>query len=156
MLPRRHPPLRGLTFVVHHDTVARLRAVPAGAQLGVVSTFAEFLPTMLQGVCAHVRSQKPPICAVLSDVERVNAVLAAADVVVHASGSEAVASHVHPAVPVIEYLHMPDQSAVEALRPLIDRLAIASDGMSFSSDEEPTPPEREPVVQAAFRNEEPA
>ena len=137
MLPRRHPPVRGLTFVVHRDTIARLQAIPATAQLGVISTFAEFLPTMLQGVTAHARPTKAPNCAVFSDVERVSAVLAASDVVVYASGSESVLSHIPGAVPAIEYLHMPEQSAVEALRPLLERLSLSSDRLSREHGYEP-------------------
>ncbi len=126
MLPHRHPPLRGLTFVVHRETISRLKALAGEIQLGLISTFAEFLPTMLQGVTAYVGCTKPPICAVLSDVERVNTVLASADAVVYASGSEAIVSHVPRGIPLIEYLHMPEQSAVDALRPLLERLSITS------------------------------
>ena len=125
LLSRRHPPIRSLTFVAHPETVRRLQALPADLQLGVVSTFAEFLPTMLSGVMAHASPSKAPLCAVLSDGERVNGVLAQADAVVYASGSEAIRAHVSRAMPVIEYLHAPEPASVEAVRPLLERLSPA-------------------------------
>lgn len=123
LLSPRHPPLRGLTFVVHPETIDRLRALSAGTRLGVISTFAEFLPTMLSGVTAHAPHAEPPLCAVLSDVERVGAVLARAEAVVYASGSEAVVAHISRAVPVIEYLHTPEPASVDAIRPLLARVS---------------------------------
>jgi hypothetical protein len=123
LLAPRHPPLRGLTFVLHPDTIAQLQILPAGIRLGVISTFAEFLPTMLQGVIAHTLLTEPPLCAVLSDMERVGAVLAQAEAVVYASGSEALLAHVSRAVPVIEYLHTPEPASVEAIRPLLARVS---------------------------------
>lgn len=123
LLHAQHPPVRGLTFVAHHETVRRLRALPHDVLLGVVSTFAEFLPTMLQNVIDYTAPTRPPLCAVLSDVERVRAVLAQAGAVIFASGSEAVVASVPRGIPVIEYLHTPEPSSVEAVRPLLERLS---------------------------------
>ncbi|MDB5077965.1 MAG: hypothetical protein JWO42_4144 [Chloroflexi bacterium] len=128
MLPRKHPPLRGLTFVAHPETVRQLQALPENLQLGVISTFAEFLPTMLRGITTYARLSQGPQCAVLSDVDRVNAVLAQADAVVYATGSGSVVNHVRHSVPVIEYLHAPEPSSVAALRPLLEHLTVSRSG----------------------------
>jgi hypothetical protein len=128
LLPQKHPPLRGLTFVAHSDTVRQLQALPADLQLGVVSTFAEFLPTMLRGITMYTASSKSPLCAVLSDVDRVNAVLAEADAVVYATGSGTIVKHIARSVPVIEYLHTPAPSSVSALRPLLEQLMVLRSG----------------------------
>jgi len=125
LLAQSHPPVHGLTFVAHPETVARLQALPVGAALGVVSTFAEFLPTMLQGIARYATLAQPPLCAVLSDTERVDAVVRQADAVIYATGSEAIASRVSSAVPVIEYLHTPEPSSVRAALPLLGELALA-------------------------------
>ncbi len=114
-----HPPIQGLSFIAHPTTVARLRALPGETCLGLVSTFAEFLPTMLQGVTACVQPRQAPLCATLSDVERLPLVLARADVVVYASGSEEVLANLAARTRAIEYLHTPEPSTVEALRPLL-------------------------------------
>jgi len=119
LLGPAHPPIQGLSFIAHPITVGRLRALADDLQLGLVSTFAEFLPTMLQGVTACVQSRRAPLCTALADVERLSAVLARADVVVYASGSEDVLTAVDGRIQAIEYLHTPESSTVEALRPLL-------------------------------------
>jgi DNA-binding transcriptional regulator YhcF (GntR family) len=120
-----HPPVRGLTFVAHPETIERLSALPGGLQIGVVTTFAEFLPTLLQGIGACMPLDRPPLCAVLSDLERVRWLLSEADVIVFASGSEAVLAEIPRAKPTIEYLHTPEPSSVAALRPQLAGLATA-------------------------------
>jgi len=119
LLGPAHPPVQGLSFIAHPITVGRLRALSGELQLGLVSTFAEFLPTMLQGVTACVQSYRAPLCTALSDGERLSAVLARADVIVYASGSEEVLAAVDRRIHAIEYLHTPEPSTVEALRPLL-------------------------------------
>jgi len=117
-----HPPVQGLAFAAHAATIARLEALPAGVRLGLVSTFADFLPTMLQGVEAHTKTQGRPVCMVLSDVENLELVLTQADVVVYASGSEAIVGRLRAGVMAIEYLHTPEPSTIESLRPLLARI----------------------------------
>lgn len=123
LLGATHPRVRGLTFVAHPETVARLRTLPCQLQLGVVTTFAEFLPTMLQGIAACLRLDRPPLCAVLADAERVRAVLAEADAIIFASGSEAILAEIPHGKQAIEYLHTPEPSGVSALRPVLAQLS---------------------------------
>jgi DNA-binding transcriptional regulator YhcF (GntR family) len=128
LLPAPHPPVRALTFTMREQTVQQLEALPEGLQLGVVSTFGEFLHTMLSGISTHITLTKPPICAVLADTQRVNAVLAQADAIIYATGSEAIVPLVERGKPVIEYLHTPDPASVRDLRPIIERVAAAHGG----------------------------
>lgn len=120
-----HPPVRVLTFVAHPDTVRQLQALPGDLVLGVVTTFAEFLPTMLQGISECVTLKHTPLCAVLSDAARVHGVLAQAGAIIFASGSEEVLAAVPRGKPVIEYLHTPEPSSVEAVRSLLEQLAVS-------------------------------
>ncbi len=136
VLPRQHPPVLGLTFVVHQGTVKRMQDLPRGRRLGLISTFSEFMPTMLQGVIAHAAPEQPPLCAVLSDVERVNAVLSTAEAIIYASGSETIVLHVSPDVPAIEYLHAPEPASVAALRPLLERLSTSANEEAGRADVE--------------------
>jgi DNA-binding transcriptional regulator YhcF (GntR family) len=78
---------------------------------------------MLQGIAGCMVLERPPLWAVLSDTERVRAVLAQADAVVYARGSEAIRADVPEGKPAIEYLHTPQPSSVEAVRPRIARLS---------------------------------
>jgi DNA-binding transcriptional regulator YhcF (GntR family) len=128
LLPPEHGPVRGLTFLAHPETVRHLSGLPADLRLGVVCTFAEFLPTMLHGISTYGTLSSPPLCAVLSDVERVNDVLERADAVVYATGSETVVAHIPRSIEAFEYLHAPEPSCVAALRPLIDRLMVSRNG----------------------------
>ncbi len=114
-----HPPVQGLSFIAHPTTVARLRALSGDLHLGLVSTFAEFLPTMLQGVTACVQPRHTPLCTTLSDGERLSLVLARSDVIIYASGSEEVLAALAAHIQAIEYLHTPERSTVEDLRPLL-------------------------------------
>jgi len=77
---------------------------------------------MLHGISTFSSLTKPPLCAVLSDVERVNTVLAASQVIHLRTGSEAVAAHIPRAMEAFEYLHAPEPSSVAAIRPLLDSL----------------------------------
>lgn len=123
LLGAEAPLVRSLTFVARPETVARLRALPRDARLGVVSTFAEFLPTMLHGIAAYAALDRPPLSAVLADRERVCAMLDRAGAVVYATGSEAILSALRPDVAAIEYLHTPERSSVESVRPLLERFS---------------------------------
>lgn len=123
LLGSGHPPVCGLTFTAHPDTVARLRALPRELILGVVSTFAEFLPTMVRGVTTYAQLDHAPLCAVLGDTEQVRCVLDHADAIVFASGSEAILARTVRDVPAIEYLHTPEPASVVAVLPLLQRLA---------------------------------
>lgn len=117
-----HPPVQGLSFVVHPATVAQLGMLSSTVRLGLVSTFADFLPTMLQGVTAWACSTHVPLCTALSDAAHLAVVLAESDVVVYSSGSEEVLARLPPGIHAIEYLHTPEVLSVEALRPLLARI----------------------------------
>lgn len=117
------PIVRSLTFVAHAETIARLRALPRDVRLGVVSTIAEFLPTMLHGIARHAALDGPPLSAVLSDQERVRCIVDNAGAIVYATGSEAILAALRPGTPAFEYLHTPERSSVEAVRPLLERLS---------------------------------
>lgn len=117
------PSIHALAFVAHPATVRRLRALPRGLKLGVISLFAEFLPTMAQGMTECVSIEEPLLCAVLSDTARVQSVALQADAIVYASGAAGILAHVPPGTPAIEYLHTPEPSSVAAVRPLLERVA---------------------------------
>jgi citrate lyase beta subunit len=99
-----------------------LQALSPNLRLGVISTFAEFLPTMLQGVIDCIAPIQAPLCAVFSDRERVRTMLAQAEAVIYASGSDGVVASVPRGIPAIEYLHAPEPSSVVEVRLLLERL----------------------------------
>ena len=116
-------PVHSLAFVAHPDTVARLRALPSGVRLGVITTFPEFLPTMLRGIAQHLALNQPPLSAVLTDTQRVRRMLSDVGAVVYASGSESIRAILPRGVPAFEYRHTPEPSSVDSLRQLLERIA---------------------------------
>jgi len=116
------PPVCGLPFVVHPETVNRLRRLSPAATIGLITTFGEFLPTMLHGVLEIVHPIRQPLCAAIGDDPRVATLLREAEAIIYASGSEAALARVPEGIPTIEYLHTPDRSSVAALRPLLERI----------------------------------
>lgn len=123
-----HPPVQRLSFVAHPETIACLRALPHDIQLGAVSTFAEFVPTMLSGIVEYTGTAQPPLCAVLGDGAATHGVVTRAAVVIYASGSEAVLADLPHTTPAIEYLHTPEPSSIEPVRTLLARL-FSGDGV---------------------------
>jgi len=117
-----HPPVLRLSFVAHPETLARLRSLPPTARLGIVSTFAEFVPTMLAGIREHSGNLCTPLCAVLDDSAQARLVVKNAAVVIYASGSEAVLADLPPSTIAIEYLHTPEPAGMEPVRALLERL----------------------------------
>lgn len=113
-------------FILSEVARERFLGLTPGSRLAVVSTFPEFLSTMLQGIeCYHQFSTEPQ-CAVIDDVVTLRKALRQAEAVIYATGSEAVLDMIPPEVEAIEYLHAPDPVSVERLRPLI----VALDGAS--------------------------
>jgi DNA-binding transcriptional regulator YhcF (GntR family) len=123
LLQPPHPPVHSLAFVARQHTVEQLQRLDPDLQLGLITTFDAFLPTMLQGVIAHVAPRQAPLCAVLADTHRVQQVLARAGAIVYASGSEAILTRLPPGMAAVEYLHAPEAASVAAVRPLLARFA---------------------------------
>lgn len=117
-----HPPVLRLSFVAHPGTVARLGALPPTARLGIISTFAEFVPTMLAGIREYSGYPGTPLCAVLDDPVLARSVVMNASVLVYASGSEAALADLPPSTAAIEYLHTPEPASIEPVRALLERL----------------------------------
>ncbi len=117
-----HPPVQRLSFIAHPETIASLAALPLEARLGVVSTVAEFVPTMLGGIIEYTGNSHPPLRAVLGDGVATHAVVTGASVVIYASGCEAVLADLPPSIPALEYLHTPEPSSIESVRLLLARL----------------------------------
>lgn len=130
LLGPAHPPVRSLAFVPHPETVRRLQALPRGISLGIISTFAEFLPTMLHGIGDCIPLERAPLCAVLADEKRVGAILRSADAIIFASGSEAILGRVPRDKPALEYLHTPEPSSVYEVRRHLVRLPVIAGRMN--------------------------
>lgn len=101
-------------FIPSEETRRALASIEPMAKVVLVARFSEFLPIMKVGVrrfAPHVAQVE----AVRLDQEDFAAVLAQADVVVFASGTEMVLPSIRPGTPTVEYKHSPDPADVERL-----------------------------------------
>ena len=120
-LLRRVQPLTSVNFLPASEVCAALAALAPKTRLGIVATFPEFLPTMKHGVVSHAPGAEVRGGTLHSpDLPEV---LAWSEVVVYATGSEAVATSAPRYVVTLEYRHTPEPHSVETkLLPLIETL----------------------------------
>jgi hypothetical protein len=103
-----------IRFIPSEDTRRALASIASLAKVVLVARFSEFLPIMKVGVrrfAPHVTD----VVAIRLDQEDFATILAEADVVVFASGTDMVLADVGPGVPTIEYKHNPDPADIERL-----------------------------------------
>jgi DNA-binding transcriptional regulator YhcF (GntR family) len=111
-----------IAFIPSEETRKELAALDSLARVAVISRFPDFLPIMKAGVqrfAPHVTQ----LTGATLETPELDQLLAAADVVVFASGAEAVIAKLQTGVPAIEYRHAPDTAEIErVLVPLIKAL----------------------------------
>lgn len=103
-----------IRFIPSEETRRALASIEPMAKVVLAARFSEFLPIMKVGV-RRFASHVAQIDAVRLDQEDCAAVLAQADVLIFASGTEMALAQVRPGVPTIEYKHSPDPADVERL-----------------------------------------
>ncbi len=108
-----------ISFIPSQATRQALAALDPSARVSVVSIFPEFTPIMKAAVhrfAPHV----PAITVVLIEAPELAAVLAAADVLVYATGAEHLVERLKPGTPAFEYRHTPDPADVRrVVEPLL-------------------------------------
>ncbi len=120
-LLRRAQPLTSVNFLPASEVCAALAALVPKTRLGIVATFPEFLPTMKRGVVSYAPHAEVRSSTLHSpDLPEL---LTRSEVVVYATGSEAVAASAPPHVVTFEYRHTPEPHSVETkLLPLTEKL----------------------------------
>ena len=117
LLPRSR--IATISFIPSEATRRALATLDPRARVLAVSRFPDFLPLMRPGVgrfAPHVAS----VDAVLLDDPQLGARLSAADVVVYATGAEAVLDRLPGGRAAIEYRHSPDPGDIDRIvRPLL-------------------------------------
>ncbi len=114
-------PLVSINFLLSDDTCSALDALTPQVRLGIVATFPEFLPTMKRGVVRYAPDADVRPCTLNSP--DLAALLAWSEVVVYATGSEAVAAAAPAHTQTFEYRHTPEPHSVETqLLPLVEKL----------------------------------
>jgi DNA-binding transcriptional regulator YhcF (GntR family) len=103
-----------ISFIPSEETRRSLASLDPRVRLAVVSRFPEFLPVMRAGVgrfAPHVAR----IAAATLGTEGAAAAVADAEVVVYATGAEAVLDGLPADVDAFEYRHIPDPGEVERI-----------------------------------------
>lgn len=119
LLEPRYCRVAAVAFRASSETLRRLAAISPTQRVGIVSTYPDFLQTMVENVVAYGLPKTPPACAVLDQADRIEDMLSQIDVLVYASGSEAVCERLPWHVEAIEYRHSPEPDSVNRLRPLL-------------------------------------
>jgi hypothetical protein len=108
-----------IRFIPSEETRRALASIEPMARVTLVSRFPEFLPIMRAGV-QRFASQVSQFSGGNIDDENIEQLLATPDVVVFASGAEAILSSLKPGITAIEYRHTPDPTDIErVLIPLV-------------------------------------
>lgn len=105
----------GLNFVLRPSAANAIRELPPGLRLGLISKLPEFVNSMVQGVESLYPFQQPPIVGLADDESVLKEIAHKAQAVIFASGCnpavQRLQQEMSSAVPMIEYLHTPDESA---------------------------------------------
>lgn len=112
-------PVVTISFIPSEETRLALASLSPLAKVGIVSRVPEFLPIMISGVQRFAPHVEKTSAAVL-DAGEPDSIIAAADVIVYATGAEAILDRLKPGIPAIEYRHIPDPADIErVIVPLI-------------------------------------
>lgn len=115
-------PVVGLSMIPSEETRARLAAIDPMARLLMVSVFPEFVPVMKPGVLRYAPDVGAAEIRLLADPD-LDEALTRADVVVYATGAEALVARLPRGVAGIEFRHVPNPHDVrERLAPLLDEM----------------------------------
>ena len=119
LLESRNCQVAAVAFRVSTDTRRLLTAVLPTERVGIISSYPEFLQTIVDEVGLYCLTQASPLSAVLGQDERIRHMLRQIEVLVLASGSEAILDLVPDTVRAFELRHAPDPDSVHRLRPFL-------------------------------------
>ena len=109
----------GVAFRVSAAVRRQLSEITPEQRVGLLATYPEFLPTMMDEVSSFCVAAMPAPYALLGQNDRLTELLAQIDVLVYASGSEEVLDRVPERVRAIELRHSLDPDSVRRLRPFL-------------------------------------
>ena len=115
-------PIQVVSFIPSEATRRRLAELDPRTRLGLISTVPEFLPIMKAGV-SRFAPHIPELATALLDDPQIDAFMAPLDVVVLATGAEALTLRLPASAHAIQYRHTPDPLDIDrSLKPLLERL----------------------------------
>ncbi|HMB75021.1 MAG TPA: GntR family transcriptional regulator [Kiloniellaceae bacterium] len=134
-LLRAEQPIITISYIPSTETRLALAALNPLRTVGLVASFADFLPTMKAGVRRYA-PQAGQILATALGQTNLPEVLRQADVVVYASGAEEVTARLPARTEAFEYRHMLHPRELrENVLPFVARLRAAGDSKGKESRE---------------------
>ena len=119
-------PVVGLSFIPAEETRALLAAIDPLARVGIVSVYPEFMALMKLGVLRFTPHVANPELRLMTAPD-LQPFLERVDVLVYASGADAILPHLPAGRQAIEFRYVPDPHAIEqTLIPAIERLRSQS------------------------------
>ena len=109
----------GVAFRVSSLVRRQLSEILPAQRVGLLATYPEFLPTMMDEVGSFCLAAMPAPYALLGQEGQLAELLEQVDVLVYASGSEAALDSVPERVRTIELRHSLDPDSVRRLRPFL-------------------------------------
>jgi DNA-binding transcriptional regulator YhcF (GntR family) len=109
----------GVAFRVSAAVRRQLSEIQPAQRVGLLATYPEFLPTMMDEVGSFCLAAMPAPYALLGQDSQLVELLAQIDVLVYASGSEEILDRVPERVRSIELRHSLDPDSVRRLRPFL-------------------------------------
>lgn len=116
MLEPDYSRVASVAFQISPETLRKLSEVSPNTRLGIVTTYPEFLNTMLEAVNSYGLLKVPPICAVKDQNDQIKEMCTHIDLLLYASGSKEVVQPLSNHIPTIEFLHSPVPESVNRLR----------------------------------------
>ena len=101
-----------ISFIPSEETRLALASINPLSRLGIISRFPEFLPVIKHGIqrfAPHVAR----VDAAVLDSPETERILAQSESIVFSTGCEAILDRLDPAIPTIEYRHVPDPVDIE-------------------------------------------
>jgi len=103
-----------ISFIPSEETRMALAALDPLSRVAIISRFPDFLPIMVAGVQRFAPHVQETGGATL-DTPEVERVIANANVVVYATGAEAIVGHLASGVQAIEYRHAPNTADIDRI-----------------------------------------
>ncbi len=126
ILEPEHCRVVAIAFDLSHESIQQLSAISPDQKVGIVSTYPEYVHTMVNELAAHGLMINTPLIALIAQEQKVKEILNEVDVLVYATGSSIVREWAPRDLIMFEFLHTPSPESVNRLRALIERDIIGA------------------------------
>ncbi len=120
LLGPRYQQIIAIAFELSEETIQNLAAIHREYRVGIISTWPEYVHTMINELAVTGHSIPPERIALVSKESDAQEVISNIDVLVYASGSEKALEWIPSGMPAFEFLHTPKPSSVHRIRAMLN------------------------------------